>query len=215
VTGPYPNRFDSFGTRLVDGGGFFGYTFADLLPYIPSGTAYLGQANAGLFDDGIVFTFPSDMLRVGAYVVADPWQTAGGPVHVTAYNASGDVVDSLSFSRAAVTGWRDHFIGFEDATGIRSILFKGEGDAVLRLDDLTFEPVPEPSTFVLLGMGAVGLLGFAWRWRRGRGWCLACAAAVAALLIAGSAQADVFNMGGTRNPDGSWTGRNRSHPGKQ
>jgi threonine dehydrogenase-like Zn-dependent dehydrogenase len=30
----------------------------------------------------------------------------------------------------------------------------------------TINTVPEPSTFVLLGMGAVGLLGFAWRRRK-------------------------------------------------
>ena len=27
-------------------------------------------------------------------------------------------------------------------------------------------PVPEPSTFVLLAAGTIGLLGYAWRWRK-------------------------------------------------
>ena len=67
--------------------------------------------------------------------------------------------------------------------------------------------VPEPSTLFLLGIGAIGLLSFACRRRRGRARCLSCAAVVVAMLLAGSAQADVFNMGGTRNPTtGTWTG---------
>jgi sugar lactone lactonase YvrE len=68
-------------------------------------------------------------------------------------------------------------------------------------------PVPEPSTLFLLGIGAISLLGFAWRRRRGRARCLSCAAVVVAMLIAGSARADVFNMGGTYNQaTGTWTG---------
>ena len=65
--------------------------------------------------------------------------------------------------------------------------------------------IPEPGCITLLVCGL--LAGLLWR-RRGRGRCLACAAAVATLLIAGSgsARADVFNMGGTRNADGSWAG---------
>ena len=62
----------------------------------------------------------------------------------------------------------------------------------------------------LLGIGATGLLDFACRRRRRRGRCLSCAAAVVAMLIAGSAQAqvpNVFNMGGTYNQaTGTWTG---------
>jgi hypothetical protein len=107
------------------------------------------------------------MLRVGAYVVGDLWHDTG-VVHVTTYDGPGNVLDSTSFSQVKVTEWKSHFIGFENSTGIRSIRFKGEGDATLRLDDLTFQPVPEPSTFVLLGAGAVGLLDFAWRRRKGK-----------------------------------------------
>ena len=73
--------------------------------------------------------------------------------------------------------------------------------------------VPEPSTLVLLGIGAFSLLGFAWRRRRGRTRCLSCAVVVVAMLIAGSAQADVFNMGGTLNgavTDATLTGTNRN-----
>lgn len=67
--------------------------------------------------------------------------------------------------------------------------------------------IPEPSIMILLGLGAIGLLGYICR-RRGRVRCLSGAAVVAAMLIAGSAQAaNVFNMGGTRDPvTGTWTG---------
>jgi hypothetical protein len=66
--------------------------------------------------------------------------------------------------------------------------------------------VPEPSALVLIVIGTIGLLAYAWR-RRGRAHCLSCAAVVAATLIAGSARANVFNMGGARNPTtGTWTG---------
>jgi hypothetical protein len=41
------------------------------------------------------------------------------------------------------------------------LIFDGPGNA-----EVTMTPVPEPSTFVLLGVGAISLLGYAWRKRR-------------------------------------------------
>lgn len=46
------------------------------------------------------------------------------------------------------------------------LVLKGVGDPTLYVDDLTMISVPEPSTIVLLSIGAVGLLGFVWRRRR-------------------------------------------------
>jgi formylglycine-generating enzyme len=68
--------------------------------------------------------------------------------------------------------------------------------------------VPEPSTLALLGMGAIGMLGYACRRRSVYGLTpMILAAMIFMILPASSAQADVFNMGGTRDPTtGTWTG---------
>ena len=53
---------------------------------------------------------------------------------------------------------------------------------------------PEPSTIVLLGMGAVALAGYAWRRRRKLHNLSPVILVGMVVLSAGSAQADVFNM---------------------
>jgi formylglycine-generating enzyme len=64
--------------------------------------------------------------------------------------------------------------------------------------------VPEPSALALLGSGAVCLLALGWRRRRK---LLTCVLMVLGIVLAASAaQADVFNLGGTRDANGHWTG---------
>ena len=74
-------------------------------------------------------------------------------------------------------------------------------------NDLVLTVVPEPSTFALLAVGVFGLIGWAWRRRRAK-TIVRLLLAAALLAPAISARADVFNMGGTRNPTtGTWTGQ--------
>jgi hypothetical protein len=61
----------------------------------------------------------------------------------------------------------DEVFPTEQNGSLRYLRFDGVGGTHwTHLYELEAYPVPEPSTFVLLGMGAVGLLGFAWRWRK-------------------------------------------------
>jgi uncharacterized repeat protein (TIGR03803 family) len=71
-----------------------------------------------------------------------------------------------------------------------------------------FVSIPEPSTFALLGIAAISLLTCAWRRRRKLNNLPSMILAAMVVLAAGSVQADVFNMGGTRDPmTGTWTGQ--------
>jgi formylglycine-generating enzyme len=69
---------------------------------------------------------------------------------------------------------------------------------------LAFSPIPEPSALTLLVMGGVGLIVFAWRRKRP----VRAIALVMVVFVASveTVRADVFNMGGTRNADGTWNG---------
>ena len=90
--------------------------------------------------------------------------------------------------------------------GIRSTFASVSGAVGLAFTN----PVPEPSILVLLSIGTITLLHYAWRRRRGRQFV--SATAVLLVLIASVAQADAFNMGGgaSQSNDGNVDGARAS-----
>jgi hypothetical protein len=156
-----PPRGDSSTAASVNGG-FFGMEGGS--PLVPDGTAYLGQPNPSLFDNGLTIELPFNAWRVGAFVATSS-AGAEGALVIESYSPTGALIESVLTTGVTEQGWKNNFIGFESPTGIRRIRYDGFGGGVLRIDKLEFQPLPEPSAAaVVMVAAACGML----RRRRGR-----------------------------------------------
>lgn len=122
---------------------------------VPFGSAYLITGDESSSGNGVEFSFPGDMLRVGAYVGGSyDWCT------LTAYDATGVLIESMSGS----SPWKTNFLAVEDQRGIRRVTITGlaitlvVGPRNILVDDLMFEPLPEPSGVILLLASVLALL---------------------------------------------------------
>jgi len=121
---------------------------------VPFGTAYMNTQSQ---IRTIEYTFPENMQRVGAYVLA-----VNSPITLEVYNGSGTLLETRTVSAVNVANWGNNFLGIENQSGIRRARFIGE---TIALDGLMFERRTEaiPSMtewgmiifMVIAGLGAV------------------------------------------------------------
>jgi hypothetical protein len=150
---------DTTGVFIVEGG-LFGFAPGPNGEGIPDGEAYLGQGNPGLTDP-IRLEFPQTVSKVGAYVSIDDAQER--TITVSALDASNTELASTVVSSVGPAEWPQNFITLF-SSGISSLQFSGTGDGVLRIDLVTWDVIPEPSSGMLAG--ASGLLVVVGRRRR-------------------------------------------------
>lgn len=150
IVSPAPNSGDSSGVFVVEGG-FFGFLPGPNGEGVPDGKAYLGQGAPGL-TDAIRLNFPQTVAKVGAYVAITG--DNNGTVTVSALSAANTVLDSAVVTGIGPAGWPQNFVTLSSA-GIVSLLFTGDGGGVLRVDQVTWDPVPEPSSVALASLAAI------------------------------------------------------------
>jgi len=81
-----------------------------------------------------------------------------------AYDEGGTLVDSDTVATAVGT-WGEMRV--EAGAGIARVVVTGTGPSgTFVFDNLSYQPVPEPGSLTLLGVGVAGLLGYGWRRRQ-------------------------------------------------
>jgi len=101
----------------------------------------------------VKFVFHKPLFQVGAYLI-DVEQTGG---FFTAYGENGEVLESLSLQTQGQSGL-SQFYGIQNEN-IRSIVIGTDSFEGIAFDDLTYtvDPIPEPITLTLLGIGLIGI----------------------------------------------------------
>lgn len=125
---------------------------------VPFGSAYLGAFHPGTGTVSVAFQFDTLQQRVGAYVTG----VTGMDVQLAVYGEGATLLETLTLGTVDLNAWATNFLGLEQLTGIRTVVFSGRDFGI---DGLTFEAsplvVPEPGTLSALMLGLVGLVGLA------------------------------------------------------
>jgi hypothetical protein len=160
----------SFAEELIANGGFETGDFTGWTTYYtPSGSdMYVGSnyphsglhqalfAASGQYDDSIMqslTTVPGQSYKIDFWL-AHPYTDSSNE-----FVAIWDAIPLLSFTPASYFGYTKYTFT-KVATGTTTILqFAGrDAPAYFYLDDVSVQPIPEPSTLVLLTMGVFGFL---------------------------------------------------------
>jgi hypothetical protein len=110
--------------------------------------------------------FPQQVNVAGAYFAAQG--SAGSSttgVRIHGYRGGSEIAVTDWFSAISTTpAWFAMNLTAVDRIVVQSVPVDS-GGGWYGMDDLTYAPTPEPSTLVLLGIGAISLLAYAWRRR--------------------------------------------------
>jgi hypothetical protein len=135
---------------------------------VPDGSAYLAfssHSTSALNFSTFGFTFPSDMLRVGGLITSA--SSFSLPITLSAFDASGTLLETVSIPNVPVSDWASNFLGIENTAGIRRVTFSSPPSDFTPLnlttrftvlDKLTFERISNPSIAVPEPTSALGVL---------------------------------------------------------
>ncbi len=137
------------------------YNYIDIGPPASAETNVNGTTNMRVFTDNspsfdLIFTFDTAITAFGADFA----------------NINDDILRTrlLVGSEIATPPINPYpfvsFYGFTSDVAFTSITFEGLENDVYGIDNVTYSPIPEPTTMLLLGTGLIGLAGFRRKFRK-------------------------------------------------